>query len=305
MTLERRTLGRTGLSVTALGYGAMEIRGTRIWGGRPVTEAQAETILNAVLDSGINFIDTANDYGRSEEFIGRFLAHRRSEFYLATKCGCKVTYRDEQTDDTPHEWTRENLFRGLHESLQRMKTDYVDLMQLHNPTVEQCDRGDLVTVLQEMKQQGKVRWIGCSSTLPHILTFIERGQFDVYQVPYSALERTHEAVITQAALSGAGVIDRGGVARGEPGAGLGNADRWKTFEAAKLDELRDPGESRTAFLLRFLLSHPHISTTIVGTLNPEHLKENIAIAQRGPLSPEVYAEAKRRLDAAGEKPHAV
>lgn len=305
MTLERRTLGRTGLSVTALGYGAMEIRGTRIWGGRPVTEAQAETILNAVLDSGINFIDTANDYGRSEEFIGRFLAHRRSEFYLATKCGCKVTYRDEQTDDTPHEWTRENLIRGLHESLQRMKTDYVDLMQLHNPTVEQCDRGDLVAVLQEMKQQGKVRWIGCSSTLPHILTFIERGQFDVYQVPYSALERTHEAVITQAALSGAGVIDRGGVARGEPGAGLGNADRWKTFEAAKLDELREPDESRTAFLLRFLLSHPHISTTIVGMLKPEHLKENIAIAQRGPLAPEVYAEAKRRLDAAGEKPHAV
>jgi aryl-alcohol dehydrogenase-like predicted oxidoreductase len=305
MTLQRRTLGRTGLSVTALGYGAMEIRGTRIWGGRPVTEAQAQTILNAVVDSGINFIDTANDYGRSEEFIGRFLSHRRSEFYLATKCGCKVTYRDENTDDTPHEWTRENLFRGLHESLQRMKTDYVDLMQLHNPTVEQCERGDLVAVLQEMKQQGKVRWIGCSSTLPHITTFIERGHFDVYQVPYSALERTHEQVINKAALSGAGVIDRGGVARGEPGAGLGNTDRWKTFEAANLDELRDHNESRTAFLLRFLLSHPHISTTIVGTLNPEHLKENIAIAERGPLAPEVYAEAKRRLDAAGEKPHAV
>jgi aryl-alcohol dehydrogenase-like predicted oxidoreductase len=305
MTLERRTLGRTGLSVTALGYGAMEVRGSRIWGGRPVTEAQAETILNAVLDSGINFIDTANDYGRSEEFIGRFLSHRRSEFYLATKCGCKVTYRDEHTDDTPHEWTRENLFRGLHESLERMKTDYVDLMQLHNPTVEQCDRGDLVAVLQEMKQQGKVRWIGCSSTLPHIVTFIERGLFDVYQVPYSALERVHEEVITKAAQSGAGVIDRGGVARGEPGAGMGNTDRWKTFEAANLDDLRDQHESRTAFLLRFLLSHPHISTTIVGTLNPEHLKENIAIAERGPLAPEVYAEAKRRLDAAGEVPRAV
>lgn len=302
MSLTKRALGRTGLQVTVLGYGAMEIRGPRIWGGRPVTEQQAETILNAVLDAGINFIDTANDYGRSEEFIGKYLSKRRSEFYIATKCGCKVTYRDENTDDTPHEWTRENLFRGLHESLQRLKTDYIDIMQLHNPTVEQCQQGDLVNVLKEMQQQGKVRWIGCSSTLPHIRTYIEWNVFDVFQIPYSALERAHENVITEAAQKGAGIIDRGGVARGEPGAGLGNPDRWKTFEAAKLDELRGEGESRTAFLLRFLLAHPHIHTTIVGTLNPDHLRENVAVAEKGPLPPEIYEEAKRRLDAVGEQP---
>ncbi len=302
MALERRTLGRTGLSVTALGYGAMEVRGSRIWGGRAVTEHQADTILNAVLDSGINFIDTANDYGRSEEFIGKFISARRSEYYLATKCGCTVVHRDEHTDDTPHVWTRENLFRGLHESLERMKTDYVDIMQLHNPSVEQVEQGDLISVLQEMKQQGKVRWIGCSSTLPHIETYISWGLFDVYQIPYSALERVHENTITKAALSGAGIIDRGGVARGEPGVGLGNTDRWKTYEAAKMDELREEGESRTTFLLRFLLSHPNIHTTIVGTLIPEHLADNVKVAEQGTLSAEVYAEAKRRLDAAGEKP---
>src|SRR5438477_10338256 len=95
-------LGRTGLKVSRLGYGAMEVRGSRIWGGRPVTEAQADTILNAVLDEGINFIDTANDYGRSEEFIGTFLSGRRSEYYLATKCGCHVVHKDENTDETPH-----------------------------------------------------------------------------------------------------------------------------------------------------------------------------------------------------------
>src|SRR3984957_5638485 len=161
--MEMRTLGRTGLKVTHLSYGAMEVRGSRIWGGRPVTEEQADTILNAVLDSGINFIDTANDYGRSEEFIGKYLSKRRDSFYVATKCGCTVVHRDETTDDTPHVWTRENLFRGLHESLDRMKTDYVDLMQLHNPSVEQAESGELVAALQEMKAQGKVRWIGISS----------------------------------------------------------------------------------------------------------------------------------------------
>jgi len=94
------------------------------------------------------------------------------------------------------------------------------------------------------------------------------------------------------------------VARGEPNAGLGSQDRWSKFDAAKLDELRAEGESRTAFLLRFLISHPHIHTTIVGTLHPAHLQENISIAARGPLSAEVYAEAKQRLDSVDEKPAA-
>src|SRR5215210_8633950 len=142
--LPTAVLGRTGLDVTRLSFGAMEIRGPRIWNGRPVTDQQAETILNAVLDSGINFIDTANDYGRSEEFIGKYISHRRDQFYLATKCGCTVVRKDADTDETPHVWTRENLFRGLHESLERMKTDYVDLMQLHNPSVEQVEQRELV-----------------------------------------------------------------------------------------------------------------------------------------------------------------
>jgi aryl-alcohol dehydrogenase-like predicted oxidoreductase len=298
MALTKRTLGRTGLDVTDLSYGAMEVRGSRIWGGRPVTDEQAETILNAVLDNGINFIDTANDYGRSEEFIGKYLSARRQEFFLATKCGCSVVRRDENTDDTPHVWTRENLFRGLHESLQRMKTDYVDVMQLHNPSVEQVEQNDLVAVLQEMKQQGKVRWIGCSSTQPHIEAYIGWNVFDVFQIPYSALERAHEEAIAQAGRAGAGTIIRGGVARGEPGVGLGGNERWEAFEQAGLDELRAEGESRTAFLLRFTLSHPEMDTTIVGTLRPEHLAENVRIAERGPLPPDVYAEAKRRLGAA-------
>ena len=298
MALTKRTLGRTGLAVTDLSYGAMEVRGSRIWGGRPVTEPQAEQILYAVLDSGINFIDTANDYGRSEEFIGKFLSHRRGEFFLATKCGCTVVHKDENTDDTPHVWTRENLFRGLHESLERMKTEYVDVMQLHNPSVEQIEQGDLVAVLQEMKAQGKVRWIGCSSTHPHIESYIASGVFDVFQIPYSALERQHEEAISKAADAGAGTIIRGGVARGEPGEGLGNQDRWAAFEKANLDELRAEGESRTAFLLRFTLSHPGMSTTMVGTRIPKHLEENIASAEKGPLPADVYEEAKHRLSEA-------
>ncbi len=284
----RRILGRTGLRVTPLGHGAMEIRGPRIWGGRPVTDRQAERILNAVLDAGINFIDTAYDYGLSEEYIGRFLSHRREEYYLATKCGCTVVNAGDH-DDTPHVWTRENLLHNIETSLRRMKTDYVDVWQFHNPSVEEVRAGDLVRVMEEVRSAGKVRWIGVSSKLPEIIPFIQWGVFDTFQIPYSGLERAHEKMITAAARAGAGTIIRGGVARGAP-------------EAARLDELRAPGESRTAFLLRFTLSHPDLHTTIVGTMNPDHLAQNLRAAETGPLPPDVYAEAKRRLDAAGERP---
>jgi len=300
--LSTSVLGRTGLDVTRLSFGAMEIRGSRIWNGRPVTDRQAETILNTVLDEGINLIDTANDYGRSEEFIGRYISHRRTEYFLATKCGCTVVRRDANTDDTPHVWTRDNLFRGLNESLQRMKTDYIDIMQLHNPPVEETENNHLVEALQEMQQLGKVRFIAISTTLPHLPVYLGWGVFDTFQIPYSALEREHEEWITRAAEAGIGTIIRGGVARGEVGVGLGNTDRWKKFEEANLDELREPGESRTAFLLRFTLSHPHVDTTIVGTLYPEHLQENLAAAQKGPLPADVYEETKRRLDRAGVAP---
>jgi aryl-alcohol dehydrogenase-like predicted oxidoreductase len=301
-SLPTSVLGRTGLDVTRLSFGAMEIRGSRIWGGRAVTDQQAETILNAVLDEGINFIDTANDYGRSEEFIGKYIAHRRDEFYLATKCGCTVVRRDANTDDTPHVWTRDNLFRGLNESLERMKTHYIDILQLHNPPVEETEKNQLVEALREMQQQGKVRFISISTTLPHLPTYLHWGVFDTFQIPYSALEREHEEWISRAAEAGIGTIIRGGVARGEFGIGLGNEDRWKKFEEAGLDELREPGESRTAFLLRFTLSHPHVHTIIVGTLYPEHLRENIAAVEQGSLPANVYEEAKGRLDRVGITP---
>ena len=295
-------LGRTGLEVTRLGFGAMEIRGSRIWNGREVTDHQAERILNAVLDNGINFVDTAGCYGTSEEYIGKYISHRRSEYYLATKCGCSIVRKDEFTDDTPHYYTAENAFQCLHNSLERMRTDYIDIMQLHNPSVAQCEEGGLVEALHKMREEGKVRWISISTTLPYLPTYLEWAVFDTFQIPYSALERSHEDWISKSAQAGIGTIIRGGVARGEPLVGLGTENQWTKFEQAKLDELRAPDESRTAFLLRFTLTHPDIHAVIVGTLQPEHLIENIAAVTKGPLSSEIYLEAKHRLDAIGEKP---
>src|SRR6266545_4339398 len=126
--LPRRQLGRTGLPVTMLGYGAMELRG--VPRGRDVTDAQAETILHGVLDAGINYIDTSIDYGLSEERIGRFIGDRRSEFYLASKCGCPVGYERTSREDRPaHVFTRDNVIAGVEQSLRRLRTEYLDVVQ--------------------------------------------------------------------------------------------------------------------------------------------------------------------------------
>src|SRR5438105_303395 len=128
--LERRKLGTTGLEVTTLGFGAMELRGAPR--GRDITPEQAGVVLNAALDSGINYIDTSIDYGNSEEFIGRFISGRRSEYYLATKCGCVVGTEPAGAGPNPHVFTRENIVAGVNQSLARMKTDHLDVVQFHS-----------------------------------------------------------------------------------------------------------------------------------------------------------------------------
>ena len=109
-----RPLGRTGLPVTRLGYGAVELRNARPE-ARRVTDAVADALLNAVLDAGINFIDTSPDYGLSEELIGRFIAHRRAEYYVASKCGCPLGVGGH------HSYTRENVIAAVEQSLRRIQ----------------------------------------------------------------------------------------------------------------------------------------------------------------------------------------
>ena len=302
--LPTRPLGRTGFNVTTLGFGAMELRGAPR--GPELSDEEAEQVLNGVLDAGINFIDTSIDYGRSEERIGRFIAHRRSEYFLASKCGCVVGGAQGE-----HVHTAENIRRGVENSLRLLKTDHLDLVQFHRSlTRQEFEKDGALQEALQLKSEGKVRFLGVSGTLPNLVEQIEMGVFDAFQIPYSALQREHEDVIAKAAAAGAGAIIRGGVARGAPTdwqrtnymvPGTVMQDRW---EEAKLDELLN-GLTRIEFTLRFTLSHPGLSTTIVGTRNLEHLHGNIRAAKQGPLPSDVVVEAKRRLTAAGAVSEAV
>jgi len=309
MALPTATLGRTGLTVTKLGFGAMELRGPGSRWARDIDDATAGQVLNQVLDSGINFLDTSPDYGRSEQLIGQHISHRRAEFLLASKCGCAVRADGSPAGFGEHVFTRENVRVGVEQSLRRMRTDHLDVVQFHaSPPRATLEEHDSVAELVALRDEGKIRFIGMSGTLPHIEDHIAMGVFDAFQIPYSAVEREHEAVIGRAAAAGAGTIIRGGVARGIAAAPDGYLDRLPEnfrdvfrarkdrFEQAKLDDLlASTGMSRMEFMLRFTISHPDLHTTIVGTANPRHLADNLAAAAKGPLPADVYEEAKRRL----------
>jgi aryl-alcohol dehydrogenase-like predicted oxidoreductase len=252
------------------------------------------------LDAGINFFDTAYDYVNSEEWIGWALASRYNEFYLASKCGCTDTIPTR--NDSNHSWTRDNLFRNIEISLRRLNRDSIDIIQLHNATVAECEKGALVRALSDIRDQGMVKWIGSSTTNPDLPTFLSWGVFDVMQIPYSALQRQHELWIGKAAKEGVGIIIRGGVAQGETGVGRGVSDTWEIFNKASLRYLMEDDETPSSFVLRYTLSHPNADTIIVGTTKTEHLQENIDATIKGPLNPAIYNEAKRRLSLAGEIP---
>lgn len=306
MTLPHRVLGRTEAEVSVLGYGAMELRGPEYMGGPAISDEDAGRLLHELLDLGVNLVDTSIDYGQSEERIGRHLGARRSGFFLASKCGCPLSLPPGvlPMPDT-HDFSAANVRAGVEQSLTRLRTDYLDLVQVHmSPSHGEMEAAGTVEALRALRQEGKVRFIGMSGILPNLPEQIEMDVFDEFQIPYSALQPEHDALISRAAQTEAGVIIRGGAARGtasedknftvQPlsGTGASAQDRW---EAAHLDDLLD-GMTRHEFVLRFTISHPHVASTIVGTANLEHLRGNVAIASRGPLPADLYAEARKRLD---------
>jgi aryl-alcohol dehydrogenase-like predicted oxidoreductase len=275
----KRILGRTGLEVTQLGYGSMGLRGPRTWGVRVVSDEDAEAFLNRVLDAGVNFIDTSPDYGVSEERIGRYIGSRRKDDHL----------------EIDHIWSRDVVQRNLETSLQRLRTDYIDVLQFHGGDAETLQRAGLIDQLQEFREQGLVRFIGVSSSLPNLPALIGLKVFDTFQIPHSCLAPQHHDLITQAAETGAGIILRGGIAHGGPDAEIQRPQLNDVWTKAGLDEVLPPGMQRAELILRYTLSHPDCHTTIVGTCNAQHLAENLAAAARGPLPDELYREITSRV----------
>ncbi len=304
--LPKLAFGATGFECTQLGFGAMELASA----GGTADEPEAAKLLHRVLDLGINFIDTAPDYATSEEVIGRAISSRRDEFFLASKCGCLVDRQPRlENGKLEHDFSQANIRAGVEQSLRRMRTDHLDLVQIHSsPARRTIEEEGSVEEMLRLRDEGKVRFLGMSSTLPELEGHLAMGVFDAFQIPYSMLQPEHDQIIQKVADTGAATIIRGGVARGAtaPDHDLDAAhDYWRGFalerrslwDRADLDSILD-GMPRMEFMLRFVLAHPGLHTTIVGTSKLLHLESNVAIAVRGPLGDDLVREAKRRIAAA-------
>jgi aryl-alcohol dehydrogenase-like predicted oxidoreductase len=195
---------------------------------------------------------------------------------------------------------------NIEHSLKRLKTDYIDVWQIHNAYPEQLQNTDVLETMQQVKESGKVRHIAVSMSgsaqgygyvqIRDYLTS-EWSAFDAMQVWYSALVRHSEREITQAANNGIGTIIRGATRRIDPYDSL--ADACTTLD---LDDLHDADETAAQFLLRFVITNPDVHTIIVGTKNLDHLADNVSAAHIGALSEDVYQQTITRLQSAGIKP---
>ena len=296
--MEMTPLGNTGLSVSRLGVGLARI-------GYELTMSdikEAGQVLNTALDEGINFLDTAACYDISEELVGRTVAHRRNEYILATKCG-HVT-----GGASGEAWSSQTIEDSINRSLQRLKTDHLDLVQLHSCDTEILKRGEAVEALLSAKQSGKTRFVGYSGDNEAALWAVNSGIFDTLQTSFNVVDQQARMKLFEPAKSkGMGIIIKRPVANGAWRAGnspYGYADEY--FSRAKMVDDEGPIEEepsdRMVAAMGFVLAHQQVDTAIVGTRNPTHMQKNVEqVATKLPVSIRFVEELHRRFDNLGDQ----
>ena len=291
--MQYRRLGRTELEVSELGFGAWHI------GWTPPEEGdEVGRLLNRALDAGVNFIDSSAAYRWSEELIAKYIGHRQDEFYFATKCG---SWRVQQPDG---EWVQTLDYSAkaiepqIDRSLQRLKTDCIDIMQLHSPNYDDVAFGDGLEGLKKAQKAGKVRFISLSADGEAARKAIEIGEYDTLQLTYNVLQQEPAEVIAAAREKDMGIIIKGPIANAiyeESHPNESNAKAW--YNARKILAPEVIGDmSRVEASLRWLLCDADVHTAIVGTTNIDHFEDNRAGTERGRLPDEMLLEIRRRYE---------
>jgi len=271
--MEKRTLGKTGLEVTVLGFGGAEI------GYQGVPLATVAKLLTSALDAGLNVIDTAECYLNSEELIGQTVAARRKEYHLFTKCG--------HDPDGDH-WNPAKMAAQIDRSLSRLKTDHVDLLQLHSCTEDQLRQGDVIDVVKRARDAGKTRFIGYSGDGHAALYAVNSGAFDTLQISVSIADQEGiDLAVPAAHARGMGVIVKRPIANAvwkhaaKPAAYY--QTYWERLPALKYDFLNGDFQQAVSIALRFTLGVPGVHTAIVGTTQPDRWLQNAELLKAGPL----------------------
>ncbi|GAC1402391.1 MAG: aldo/keto reductase [Chloroflexota bacterium] len=277
--MHTRTLGRTGLQVSEIGLGALEIGrdwGIRIEGdfGRPA-EQEAIALVHAALDRGINLIDTAPAYQLSEERLGKALQGRRESVVLATKAG------EHYTDERGFwlDYTADAIRTSIEQSLRRLQTDVIDLMQIHSASVEVIQHGEVMEVMKEFQQAGHIRFIGMSGGHDAAVAAITDGNYDTVQVVYNIFEQgARDTVFPAAREHNVGVIVMVPLGHGAMTSKYEHLDAEGRARVEQIQFLERDDQTLAQAALRFVLEPNAVSTTIPGTRKVENLRANVEAA---------------------------
>jgi aryl-alcohol dehydrogenase-like predicted oxidoreductase len=295
--MQHRPLGSTGIEVSAIGYGT-NMLGRQPSADRPgdeerTTEDYYVGMVHAALDAGVTLFDTANSYqdGRSEELLGKALEGRRAEAVIATKCGSRS-----------RDFSPEAIVREAQESLERLRTDCLDVLQLHNPSFEDIRSLDWVRGLEALRQSGRIRSGGISVGNPDQgVWLVERDLVDVIQVNFNIFRpEAREHLLPLALDRGVGVLVKIPMARGLLTGKYGSASIFPEGDWHRQGFVGEPGEMLAAIdrlddlarsedmelqelALRWVLSEEGVSAAIPGAKSIEHVRSNAAVGDKGAL----------------------
>ena len=282
--MRKRPLGNTGIFVSEVAFGGVEI-------GKPygigvkstddmISETEAIKLLHLAVENGINFFDTARLYGNSETIMGKAFNDRRDKVILETKC--KSIYNADGNIPEKNK-LREIIESSLNESLKALRTDYVDVFMLHQGNLEILENEDVSNIFLDLKKSGKIRSIGVSTyTTVETKRCIESGIWDVIQLPFNLMDQRQEALFTIASREGTGIIVRSVLLKGI----LSNRGRnlhpaLINVEAHKklYDELLEvPFLDLATLATKFALSFNEVSSILIGIDKIEYLNKCLEAA---------------------------
>ncbi len=315
--MQYRDLGRTGIKVSAIGFGGWAIGGAAEASGMPLgwghtSDDESLTAIRRARELGVTFFDTADSYGfgRSESLLGIVLSRYRNDVVIATKVGVVRTANGKLKKDFSHH----HIFHAVDGSLKRLRTDYIDLYQVHNPTLDELRREEIQEAMERLQDAGKVRFWGVSVSTPEEgLEVVRRGWAHALQVLFNVLNQAPARELFPAAKEkGYGLIARVPLASGlltgkfRPDTVFPSDDIRQNFltprrlqEAIeRVDEVKaiigGAARSLAEGALRFVLADDAVSSTIPSARNARQVEMNVAAAD-STLPTEIVHKLRSRL----------
>lgn len=307
--MKKRILGKTGFEISEVGLGTWQVGGT--WGS-VFNHKNADDILNAAVDNGINFIDTADVYGdgESEKAVGRLVRSRSERLYVATKCGRRFSPHNDQT------YQPKGLRKFVEDSLKNMELETLDLIQLHCPPPESLYRPEIFELFDTLKQEGKIQNLGVSvETIDEAQKAIEYDNVTTIQIIFNMFrQRPAEAFFAEAAKKNVGILARVPLASGlltgkfststkfgkddhrtfnrqgeafDKGETFSGVDYMKGLETVEMIKKLFPQHVNLAALaLKWVLMFPEVSCVIPGASRPDQVLSNIQASKLPDLTSE-------------------